>query len=133
MKPMKLMKQLKPMKPLKPLFAFFARANNIAIAFVVIAVIAACLWLAFGTRQLLEGMTGQTDGLESLKKETELMQTTYAELKSGVEDQKNRIENNAKMTLNVMSDAPNKSSEVTGVSVNPDDPSKTTIPKVNLS
>lgn len=133
MKPMKPMKPMKSMNPMKPLFAFFARANNIAIAFVVIAVLMPCLWLAFGTRQLLEGMTGQTDGLESLKKETELMQTTYAELKSGVEDQKNRIENNAKMTLNVMSDAPNKSSEVTGVSVNPDDPSKTAIPKVNLS
>lgn len=130
MKPMKLMK---PMKPMKPLFAFFARANNIVIAFAVISVIAACLWLAFGTRQLLEGMTGQTGGLESLKNETERMKTTYAELKSGIEDQKNRIESNAQMTLKVMSDAPNKSSEVTGVSVNPDDPSKTAIPKVNMS
>jgi uncharacterized protein YlxW (UPF0749 family) len=122
---------------MKPLFAFFARGNNMALAFAMamamaIAVLLLCLWLASGTRQL-EGMTGQTDGLESLKKETELMQTTYAELKSGIEDQKNRIENNAQMTLKVMSDAPNKSSEVTGVSVNPDDPSKTAIPKVNMS
>jgi hypothetical protein len=78
-------------------------------------------------------MTGPTVGLESLKKETERMKTTYAELKSGMEDQKSRIESNAQMTLKVMSDAPNKSSEVTGVSVNPDDPSKTAIPKVNMS
>jgi hypothetical protein len=120
---------------MKPLFAFFARGNNMALAFAMamaIAVLLLCLWLASGTRQL-EGMTGPTVGLESLKKETELMQTTYAELKSGIEDQKNRIENNAQMTLKVMSDAPNKSSEVTGVSVNPDDPSKTAIPKVNMS
>lgn len=119
---------------MKPLFAFFARGNNMAFAFVMaMAMAIAVIWLAFGTTRQLEGMTGQTDELESLKNQIAMMQTTYAELKSGIEDQKNRIENNAKMTLKVMSDAPNKSSEVTGVSVNPDDPSKTTIPKVNLS
>lgn len=119
---------------MKPLFAFFARGNNMAFAFVMaMAMAIAVIWLAFGTTRQLEGMTGQTDELESLKNQIAMMQTTYAQLKSGIEDQKNRIENNAKMTLKVMSDAPNKSSEVTGVSVNPDDPSKTIIPKVNLS
>ena len=95
--------------------------------------LALLLALLLGLRPVVEGMTGPTVGLESLKKETERMNTTYAELKSGIEDQKNRIESNAQMTLKVMSDAPNKSSEVTGVSVNPDDPSKTAIPKVNMS
>jgi uncharacterized protein YlxW (UPF0749 family) len=116
---------------MKPLFTFFARGNAIAIA-IAIAVLLLCLWLAFGTRQL-EGMTGQTDELESLKNQIAMMQTTYAELKSGIENQTNSIEGNAQMTLKVMNDAPNQSSEVTGVSVNADDPSKTAIPKVNMS
>ena len=70
--------------------------------------------------------------MEDLKKRAEVVQTAYDELKNGIEDQTNRIQGNAQMLLKIMSDTPNQTNSVTHANVNPDDPSKTRIPKVAI-
>lgn len=79
----------------------------------------------------LEGMTTNNNPMfEDLKKDFDIMQTTYAQLKNGIDDQKNRTDANAQMLLKVMGDTPNKTNDLTHANVNMDDPSKTRIPKV---
>ena len=68
--------------------------------------------------------------VDDLKKQVDLMQTTYDQLKNGVEDQTNRIHANAQMLLKVMGDTPNQTNNITHANVNTDDPSKTRIPNV---
>lgn len=86
-------------------------------------------------RGCLEGMAtmnggGSNPAVEDLKKQVDLMQTTYDQLQNGVEDQTNRIHANAQMLLKVMSDTPNQTNDLTHANVNMDDPSKTKIPKI---
>ena len=85
---------------------------------------------------ILEGMTADTTGLDpavvKLQAQTTALQTTYDKLNIASDDQKNRIDANAHMLLKTMSD-PNKSSNVTNVSINADDPSKTKIPSIGMS
>ena len=82
----------------------------------------------------LEGMVGGgarlNPAVEDLKNQVDLLQTTYDQLTSGVDDQKNRIHGNAQMLLKIMSDTPNQTNDLTHANVNMDDPSKTRIPKV---
>ena len=79
----------------------------------------------------LEGMVPNNNPMfEDLKKDFDIMQTTYAQLKNGIDDQKNRIDANAQMLLKVMGDTPNKTNDITHANVNTDDPSKTRIPNV---
>jgi hypothetical protein len=73
---------------------------------------------------------GSNPAVEDLKKQVDLMQTTYDQLQNGVEDQTNRIHANAQMLLKVMSDTPNQTNDLTHANVNMDDPSKTKIPKI---
>ena len=70
--------------------------------------------------------------VEDLKKRTEVMQTAYAQLKNGIQDQTNRIQGNAQMLLKILSDTPNQTNSVTHANVNADDPSKTRIPKIAI-
>ncbi len=82
----------------------------------------------------LEGMVGGgarlNPAVEDLKNQVDLLQTTYDQLTSVVDDQKNRIHGNAQMLLKIMSDTPNQTNDLTHANVNMDDPSKTRIPKV---
>lgn len=82
----------------------------------------------------LEGMVTMNGGsnplVEDLKKDFDIMQTTYAQLKNGIDDQKNRTDANAQMLLKVMGDTPEKTNDLTHANVNMDDPSKTRIPKI---
>ena len=97
-----------------------------------------CILLVFSLivlfrRVNLEGMgtmNGSNPLVEDLKKDFDIMQTTYAQLKNGIDDQKNRIDANAQMLLKVMGDTPEKTNDLTHANVNMDDPSKTRIPNV---
>jgi hypothetical protein len=104
-------------------------------------VFALCILLAvfvFGKRNNLEGMVSSSPAsllnpdVEDLKKRTEVMQTAYAQLKNGIQDQTNRIQGNAQMLLKILSDTPNQTNSVTHANVNADDPSKTRIPKIAI-
>ena len=89
---------------------------------------------------LPEGMTTDRDGatstssdVQSIKKQTTFLQTTFDQLKEGVDDQTNRINGNSHMLLKTMSDTPNQTNSVTHANINPDDPAKTKIPQINMS
>lgn len=86
----------------------------------------------------LEGMTTETSdsasaNVNSIKKQTTVLQTTFAQLKAGVDDQTNRINGNSHMLLQTMSDTPNQTNSVTHANINQDDPTKTKIPQINMS
>jgi len=82
----------------------------------------------------LEGMEGMaTTNVESIKKQTTVLQTTFDQLKAGVDDQTNRINGNSHMLLQTMSDTPNQTNSVTHANINQDDPTKTKIPQINMS
>jgi hypothetical protein len=87
-----------------------------------------------------EGMTTDRDGATStsadvqiIKKQTTVLQTTFDQLKAGVDDQTNRINGNSHMLLKTMSDTPGQMNNVTHANINQDDPSKTSIPQINTS
>jgi hypothetical protein len=87
-----------------------------------------------------EGMTTDRDGatstsadVQSIKKQTTVLQTTFDQLKAGVDDQTNRINGNSHMLLKTMSDTPSQMNNVTHANINQDDPSKTSIPQINTS
>jgi hypothetical protein len=92
---------------------------------------------------LLEGMTSSDstsdadDGLDSdvtnIKKNAVFLQTTYDELKQGVDDQTNRINGNSHTLLKTMSDTPSQTNNLTHANINSDDPSKTNIPNIDMS
>ena len=69
----------------------------------------------------------------AVQSQTADMQTTYDELKKGIDDQKNRIDANSQMLLKITSDAPNQTNNITHANVNMDDPSKTKIPNIDMS
>ena len=71
--------------------------------------------------------------VQNIKKQTTGLQTTFDRLKAGVDDQTNRINGNSHMLLKTMSDTPNQMNSVTHANINPDDPSKTNIPQINMS
>ena len=79
-----------------------------------------------------EGMTTDRGG-QLIKKQTTFLQTTFDKLKAGVDDQTNRINGNSHMMLKTMSDAPSQMNNVTHANINQDDPTKTTIPQINMS
>ena len=85
----------------------------------------------------LEGMTDTPapnpkldPAVEDLKKQVDIMQTAYDELKNGIDDQTNRVNGNAQMLMKSMGDTPNKTNNITHANVNTDDPSKTKIPNI---
>lgn len=93
-----------------------------------------------------EGMTEGRDGaatksaateasaeIQNIKKQTTGLQTTFDQLKAGVDDQTNRINGNSHMMLKTMSDTPNQMNNVTHANINQDDPTKTNIPQINMS
>jgi hypothetical protein len=87
-----------------------------------------------------EGMTTDRDGatspsadVQSIKKQTTVLQTTFDQLKAGVDDQTNRINGNSHMLLKTMSDTPSQMNNVTHANINQDDPTKTSIPQINTS
>ena len=87
-----------------------------------------------------EGMTTDRDGatspsadVQNIKKQTTVLQTTFDQLKAGVDDQTNRINGNSHMMLKTMSDAPSQMNNVTHANINQDDPTKTSIPQINMS
>ena len=92
---------------------------------------------------LLEGMTSSDatiaadDGLDSdvkeIKKQADFLQTTYDELKQGVDDQTNRINGNSHTLLKTMSDTPSQTNNLTHANINSDDPSKTKLPNIDMS
>lgn len=92
-------------------------------------------------RALLEGMTTPdattADGLDpdvkDLKKQADFLQTTYDQLKQGVDDQTNRINGNSHTLLKSMSDTPSETNNLTHANINSDDPSKTKIPNIDMS
>jgi hypothetical protein len=91
---------------------------------------------------VLEGMTADTStsadttGLDpavvKLQAQTTALQATYDKLKIAADTQKNRIDANSHALMKTMSD-PNQTSNITHVSINPDDPSKTKIPSIDMS
>lgn len=88
------------------------------------------------TRGGLEGMTNPTADLDpavaKLQAQTTALQTTYDKLKIAADDHKNRIDANSHTLMKTMSD-PNQTSNITHVNINPDDPSKTKIPSIDMS
>jgi uncharacterized protein YoxC len=92
---------------------------------------------------LLEGMTtdnanansatGMDPEVANIKKQTDALQTMYDQLKQGVDDQTNRINGNSHTLLKAMSDAPSQTNTLTHANINADDPSKTKIPKIDVS
>ena len=94
---------------------------------VVIGIVVLYRWYH---KNMLEGMVNRNPEVEDLKKQTEIVQTVYDELKNVIDDQTNRIQGNAQMLLKIVSDTPNQTNSVTHANVNPDDPSKTRIPKI---
>ena len=96
----------------------------------------------FAQLEGMEGMTTETSdsasasasaNVDSIKKQTTVLQTTFAQLKAGVDDQTNRINGNSHMLLQTMSDTPNQTNSVTHANINQDDPTKTKIPQINMS
>ena len=87
-----------------------------------------------------EGMTTDRDGatspsadVQNIKKQTTVLQTTFDQLKAGVDDQTNRINGNSHMLVKTLSDTPNQMNDVTHANINQDDPAKTNIPQINMS
>ena len=103
----------------------------------ILCILLACSLIALYRRikhgaslSVLEGMTNTTadhPAVVELQAQTTALQTTYDKLTIASGDQKNRIDANALMLMKTMSD-PNQSSNITNVSINADDPSKTKIP-----
>jgi hypothetical protein len=132
----------------------FSLISNDAIYKIVIGIL--CILLTFSlialyrrfkngsARALLEGMTTTpdpdattADGLDpdvkDLKKQADFLQTTYDQLKQGVDDQTNRINGNSHTLLKSMSDTPSETNNLTHANINSDDPSKTKIPNIDMS
>lgn len=86
--------------------------------------------LAHGS--ILEGMTTATSPLSNIQSQTTALQARYDKIKSTADDQKNRIDANAHTLMKTMNN-PNQSSNITHVNINPDDPSKTQIPSIDMS
>ena len=82
-------------------------------------------------KNITEGMVNGNPEMEDLKKQAETVQTIYDQIKTVIDDQTNRIQANAQMLLTIVSDTPNQTNSVTHANVNPDDPSKTRIPKIS--
>lgn len=80
----------------------------------------------------VEGMTTQSSPIAELQSQTDALQTTYDKIKSATNDQTNRVDANSHVLLKTMSN-PNQSSNITHVNINPDDPSKTKIPSIDMS
>jgi len=80
-----------------------------------------------------EGATSTSADVQSIKKQTTVLQTTFDQLKAGVDDQTNRINGNSHMLLKTMSDTPSQMNNVTHANINQDDPTKTSIPQINTS
>jgi hypothetical protein len=91
----------------------------------------------------LEGMTSSapTDAINpdldpavvKIQSQTAALQTTYNKLSDAVNDQKNRINANSQILLKTMTDVPNQTNNLTHANLNTDDPSKTKIPRVDMS
>lgn len=67
------------------------------------------------------------------KSQADSLQTVYDKLKDSADDQKNRINANSQMLMKIMNDVPNQTNNLTHANVNMDDPSKTSIPSVDMS
>lgn len=86
---------------------------------------------------VLEGMATDNaaeldPAVAKLQAQTTALQATYDKLKIAADDHKNRIDANSHTLMKAMSD-PNQTSNITHVNVNPDDPSKTKIPSIDMS
>jgi len=77
--------------------------------------------------------TGMDPEVVNIKKQTDVLQSMYDQLKQGVDDQTNRINGNSHTLLKTMSDTPSQTNTLTHANVNADDPSKTKIPNINMS
>jgi hypothetical protein len=108
-----------------------------------------CIFLAFSlvalyrrikygsSLSVLEGMATDNaaeldPAVAKLQAQTTALQATYDKLKIAADDHKNRIDANSHTLMKAMSD-PNQTSNITHVNVNPDDPSKTKIPSIDMS
>ena len=80
----------------------------------------------------VEGMTTQSSPIAELQSQTDALQTTYDKIKSATNDQTNRVDANSHVLLKTMSN-PNQSSNITHVNINPDDPTKTKVPSIDMS
>lgn len=91
------------------------------------------------TFSFLEGMTpSPTDSnldpeVVQMQSQAAALQTTYDKLKDASDDQKNRINANSQILMKIMNDVPNQTNNLTHANVNTDDPSKTSIPSVDMS
>jgi len=88
----------------------------------------------------LEGMTTTTTldldldpAVVELQSQTAAVQTIYDKLTGAATDQKNRIDANSHALMKTMSDTPNQTNNITHANINPDDPSKTKIPSIDMS
>ena len=138
---MTLRAKMKSLRFVRPVQLSNPTVHNIVVG--ILCILLACFLIALYRRikygaslSVLEGMTNTTAGLDpavvELQAQTTALQTTYDKLTIASGDQKNRIDANALMLMKTMSD-PNQSSNVTNVSINPDDPSKTKIPSIDMS
>ena len=92
------------------------------------------------TFSFLEGMTTTPSTNSALdpdvvqiQSQAATLQTTYDKLKDSADDQKNRINANSQMLMKIMNDVPNQTNNLTHANLNTDDPSKTSIPSVDMS
>ena len=139
---------MKP-SPLHSLLFFLPdELSNATIYNIVIGVL--CILLAISLLALyrrikygssfsyLEGMTASTTttldpDVVAIQSQTAALQTTYDKLKDAADDQKNRINANSQTLLKIMNDVPNQTNNITHANLNPDDPSKTKIPSIDMS
>ena len=121
-----------------------------------IVIVILCIFLAFSLVALyrrikhgpnfsfLEGMTTSTPpslptnsdldpDVVQIQSQAATLQTTYDKLKDSADDQKNRINANSQILMKIMNDAPNQTNNLTHANVNSDDPSKTSIPSIDMS
>ena len=138
---------MKP-SPLHSLLFFLPdEVSNETIYNIIIGIL--CILLAFSLIALYrrikygfsEGMTASASANElaldpavsDIKTQADFLQTTYDDLKNGINDQKNRINANSQTIMKSMSDTPNQTNYLTHANLNEDDPSKTKIPNIDMS
>jgi hypothetical protein len=143
------------MKSLHSLLFFLPdELSDTTIYNIVIGIL--CIFLAFSLVALyrrikhgaslsfLEGMTASPTpsvpanpdlypDVAKIQSQAAALQTTYDKLKDAADDQKNRINANSQILMKTMSDVPNQTNNLTHANLNTDDPSKTSIPSIDMS
>jgi len=87
---------------------------------------------SFSVLEGMEGTANTTDpAIAEIQSQTAALQTTYDKLTNEATNQKGRIDANSQTLMKALS--PNQSNDITHANIDPDDPSKTKIPNIDMS